>query len=156
MARAKKPATPTENSPAKSPARQLGGLGKDDENPLLLQIQRILAVKRHVRHQRMFGGIAFFLHGNLVVGLWKGGLIARIGPQQAASALLQPQVSEFQPTTSGRAMKGWVVIEGGALAGPNQLEQWVALSVEFVETLPIKPDNEEPLEEWVERSLRFA
>ena len=35
----------------------------------------------------MFGGIAFLLHGNLLVGVWQNSLIVRLGPEQAAPAL---------------------------------------------------------------------
>jgi len=33
----------------------------------------------------MFGGIGYFLNGNLLVGVWKDSLCVRLGPDQSAS-----------------------------------------------------------------------
>ncbi len=84
----------------------------------------------------MFGSIAFLLHGNMCVGVWKTSMIARLGPEQAAAALEEPNIVEFDIT--GRPMKGWVVIEAEGIDTDKQLRRWVERSVEFLETLPRK------------------
>ena len=63
----------------------------------------------------MFGGVGFLLNGNMLVGVWKDSLIARLGPDEGDEALLEPHVKEFDIT--GRPMKGWVLVEPeGSLA----------------------------------------
>lgn len=57
----------------------------------------------------MFGGVGFLLHGNMLVGVWKDSLIARLGPDEGDKALLEPHVKELDLT--GCAMKGWVSVE---------------------------------------------
>ena len=52
----------------------------------------------------MFGGIRFLLTGNMLVGVWKDSLIARLGPDEGDLALLEPHVREFDVTR--RSMKG--------------------------------------------------
>jgi hypothetical protein len=84
----------------------------------------------------MFGGVCFLLNGNMCVGIWKSSLMVRLGPEQAAAALEEPNVVEFDIT--GRPMKGWVMVEPDGLETDEQLGHWVQRSVEFVETLPKK------------------
>lgn len=86
--------------------------------------------------KRMFGGVAFLFQGNMCVCVWKEFLIVRLGEQQAASALKLPNVYPFDVT--GKAMKGWAMVEKTALAGPEDLKQWVFQAVDFVDSLPPK------------------
>jgi hypothetical protein len=83
----------------------------------------------------MFGGICYLLNGNIVCGIYKEFLILRLGEEEAALALQQPQVRDFDIT--GRAMKGWVMVEEKACRG-NQLEDWLNKAKAFVERLPEK------------------
>jgi TfoX N-terminal domain len=57
----------------------------------------------------MFGGVGFLVNGNMLVGVWKDSLIARLGPEQGDEALLEPNVKEFDIT--GKAMKNWILVE---------------------------------------------
>ena len=59
------------------------------------RIRRALARKRGVEEKKMFGGVGFLLHGNMLVGVWKDSLIARLGPDNHDDALLEPHVREF-------------------------------------------------------------
>ena len=56
--------------------------------------------------KKMFGGIAFMLHGNLACGVLKDELIVRVGPAGYADAIKQPHTRLFD--ISGKPMKGWV------------------------------------------------
>ena len=84
----------------------------------------------------MFGGVGFFLHGNMCVGIWKNSLIARIDPAEYKVALEEDCVREFDIT--GRPMKGWVLIEPDGVETDNQLSRWILKSLDFVRTLPVK------------------
>jgi hypothetical protein len=83
-----------------------------------------------------FGGVGFLLNGNICVGVWKDSLIARLGPEEGEEALKQPHVREFDIT--GRAMKGWVLVEPDGVAQDDQLRDWIGLAVQFVRALPAK------------------
>ena len=50
---------------------------------------------------KLFGCVGFLLHGNMLIGVWKDSLIARLGPEQSDEALKEAHVSEFKIT--GRA-----------------------------------------------------
>ena len=103
---------------------------------LASRIRQILKGQRGFTEKKMFGGVGFLLHGNMCVGVWQTSLIVRLGHDQAAAALKEPNVVQFDIT--GRPMKGWVVVEAEGLDTDQQLGYWIERAVEFVETLPRK------------------
>ncbi|HWG41240.1 MAG TPA: TfoX/Sxy family protein [Gemmataceae bacterium] len=84
----------------------------------------------------MFGGIGFLLNSNLLVGVWKDSLIARLGPDVGEEALLEPHVKEFDIT--GRPMRNWVAVEPKGVESEDQLTGWIDLALKFVKALPAK------------------
>lgn len=103
---------------------------------LAQRIRAVLSRKPGVAEKKMFGGIGFLLHGNLVVGVWKHSLIARLGPEDGERALAEEHVKPFDIT--GKAMKGWVLVEPEGIESDQQLQAWVQRSMEFVKGLPGK------------------
>jgi TfoX/Sxy family transcriptional regulator of competence genes len=85
--------------------------------------------------REMFGGVCYLLNGNMLCGIYKDYLILRLGEEEAALALQNPQVKEFDIT--GRAMKGWVMVEERACTG-KRLEAWLNKTRKFVAQLPAK------------------
>jgi TfoX/Sxy family transcriptional regulator of competence genes len=92
--------------------------------------------RRGIVEKKMFGGVGFLLHGNMLVGVWKTSLIVRLGSEEGAAALAEPHVVEFDIT--GRAMKGWVMVEPDGLETDEQLAGWIARAMAFVATLLTK------------------
>ena len=76
------------------------------------------------------------MNGNLLVGVWKDSLIARIGKDAYNAALLEEHVSEFDIT--GRAMKSWVMVEPEGVEDDDQLKDWIQRAIKFVRKLPEK------------------
>ena len=100
------------------------------------RIRHLLARRKKVEEKKIFGGIGFLLNGNMLVGLWKDSLIFRLGPEQGEEALLEPHVKEFDIT--GRAMKGWVLVEPEGIEDDGRLKGWIQRAVKFVGKLPAK------------------
>ena len=100
------------------------------------RIRKALARKKGIEEKKMFGGVGFLLNGNLLVGVWKDSLIARLGDNQGEVALLEPHVSEFNIT--GRAMKGWVLVAPDGVEEDGQLKKWIRRAEKFVSKLPGK------------------
>ena len=92
-----------------------------------------------LREQKMFGGIVFFLNGNMLVGVWKEFLIVRLGPDQGDKALLEPHVRKMDIT--GKPMKGWIMVEPEGVENDDQLDVWIQRAVKFVGTLAKKSRN---------------
>src|SRR5262249_12334049 len=104
--------------------------------PLAARIRGALARKKGVEEKKMFGGGGFLLHGNMLVGIWKDSLIVRLGPDEGEEALREQHVREFDIT--GRAMRGWVLVEPGGVEDDEQLSAWIRRAMRFVRTLPAK------------------
>jgi TfoX/Sxy family transcriptional regulator of competence genes len=103
---------------------------------LAARIQQALGQRPGIEQKRMFGGVAFLLHGNMLVGVWQDSLVARLGPEQGERALREEYVKAFDVT--GRPMKGWALIEPDGIDTDEQLRTWVERATEFVSTLPPK------------------
>ena len=103
---------------------------------LAARIRQMLKGRHGTTEKKMFGGVGFMLHGNMCVGIWQTSLIVRLGPDQAAAALKEPNIVEFDIT--GRPMKGWSMVEADGVETDEQLDGWIERAVEFVENLPRK------------------
>ena len=106
-----------------------------DEN-LAVRIRTALDRKKGVEEKKMFGGLGFLLHGNMLVGVWKDSPIVRLGPDEHEAALLEPHVKEFDIT--GRPMKGWVMVAAEGVVDEGAVKSWVQRAVKFVGKLPAK------------------
>jgi hypothetical protein len=95
-----------------------------------------LARHNRIEEKRMFGGVCFLRHGNIVVGVWKDSLIARLGPGESDAALQEPFVREFDIT--GKPMKGWVMAGPEGVEEDDQMARWVERATKIVKTLPAK------------------
>ena len=64
-------------------------------NSLVERIRHLVSRQRGVTEKKMFGGVCFLLNGNLLVGVWKDSLIARLGKDAYEAALLVEHVKEI-------------------------------------------------------------
>ena len=86
--------------------------------------------------KEMFGGLSFFVNGNLAVGVIGGDLMVRVGPDQNEKALAHPAARPFNMT--GKVMKGWVMVEPPGFEEDSALSEWVQKGIEFARSLPAK------------------
>lgn len=107
---------------------------KDD---LIVAVRRALAGKRGISEKRMFGGVAFFLHGNMVAGTASGALLLRVGKPYEPMALREPHTRPME--MQGRKMGGYIYVDTPALTDEKRLAQWLHQALEHVRSLPRKP-----------------
>jgi hypothetical protein len=100
------------------------------------RVRALLSDEFGVTEQKMFGGLAFMLRGNMCCGVMGEDLILRLGPEGGASALEEPGIGQFDFT--GRPMKAFVVAEASAIAAEEDLRRWVGEAVAFAGSLPDK------------------
>lgn len=101
--------------------------------------QRIISILQNtgaVDERKMFGGVAYMIHGNMAVGVHGNDLIVRVGPAYHAKAMAKPHTRDFDIT--GRPMAGWLMIEPAGIQDQQTLEDWVALGVTYAQSLPHK------------------
>ena len=101
------------------------------------RIRDILAPERGLTEKRMFGGLAFLVSGNMAVSAsGQGGLLLRVPPAETEALVAQEGAERF--VMRGRAMDGWLHVDGVALETEERLTHWVGLGVAYVRTLPPK------------------
>lgn len=95
------------------------------------------ALKRraNVEEKRMFGGIGWMWHGNMLCGVEGRRFMFRVGKELEAEALARPGARPMDFT--GKPMRGfvWVAAEPALEAG---LRSWVDLAARYVGSLPKK------------------
>ena len=86
--------------------------------------------------KKMFGGVAFLIHGNMACGVHGDDMIVRLGAENYEAALQHPFTRPFDMT--GRPMSNWVEVEPPGCATESALKSWVDLGLAFALSLPGK------------------
>lgn len=103
----------------------------------LAQILRdALAAETDITEKKMFGGLAFMLHGNLVCGVHKGGAMFRVGKKNEAQAKAVDGARDMMFT--GRRMGGLIDVADEALAENEKRAFWLGLALQNARSLPPK------------------
>lgn len=88
--------------------------------------------------RKMFGGLAFLVHGNMAVAAsGQGGVMVRVDP--ADSHDLVATTSAVVVEMRGRPMRGWLRIRPEHLVADADLARWVQLGTDRARTLPARP-----------------
>ena len=87
--------------------------------------------------KKMFGGVGFILHGNMICGVQNEDLIVRVGLENNEAALSKTFVRPFMGVP-GRPMAGWVLVAQKGVATDGDLQYWIDLGYKYVSTLPKK------------------
>lgn len=85
--------------------------------------------------KKMFGGLCFLLHGNMVCGVHKGGAMYRPGKQREAEAL---SAGAAPLSFTGRPMGGMVELDDGAFEDDSLRATLTDLSLAHAASLPAK------------------
>ncbi len=107
------------------------------DEDLANRIRELVMAEPGVREQRMFGGVAFLIDGNLSVSAsGRGGLMLRVDPAETDALLRKPHAHPFE--MRGRMMQGWLRVDAEGLRTKRQLERWVARGIAYGRSLPRK------------------
>ena len=138
---------------AARPARQCGfpaNRGADSRTPrvgdhprmaydeeLANRIRELVAANEEFTEQKMFGGLAFLIGGNMAVAVsGQGGLMVRVDRDDTDALLAKPHAHPFE--MRGREMKGWVRVDPEGVRTKRQLEPWVRRGTSYARSLPAK------------------
>lgn len=89
-------------------------------------------------YRKMFGYPAYFINGNMFVGVFADKLFLRLS--NADIALITERfedVSAFEPM-KGRPMKGYVFVPKRLYSDETFFDEWLSKSIKFVSSLPPK------------------
>ena len=100
------------------------------------RVRALLSDAGDVIEKKMFGGLAFLVQGNMSVGVHGSELIVRIDPVETDDALAELGVRIFD--TTGRPMRGWLLVSAEGLGDDTSLARWVERGVSYARLLPAK------------------
>jgi TfoX/Sxy family transcriptional regulator of competence genes len=107
------------------------------DEELASRIRALIAGEEGVTEQRMFGGLAFLIGGNMAVAAsGQGGLMVRADPDETEALLAEPHAQPFE--MRGRGMRGWLRVEAEGVRTEQELEPWVRRGVAYARSLPPK------------------
>ncbi|GAA2037998.1 TfoX/Sxy family protein [Terrabacter terrae] len=99
------------------------------------RIRELVAGEEDIIEQRMFGGLAFLVNGNMAVAAsGGGGLLVRADPAGAEAWIDGEAVTPM--VMRGREMRGWLRVVG-ELQG-SDVELWVSRGLAYARSLPPK------------------
>lgn len=108
------------------------------------RIRQLLPADVAVTEQRMFGGLAFLIGGNLAVAAsGQGGALVRVDPEQSDD-LVDRTVAEPM-VMRGRPMTGWLRVPPEAVARKAELKKWVSRGTTYAGSLPAKKKSARPV-----------
>ncbi len=99
------------------------------------RIRDLVTGAEGLTEQRMFGGLAFLVNGNMAVAAsGEGGLLVRVDADAADSWIDGERVTPM--VMRGREMRGWLRVVSPR--GDRELQQWVSRGVGYARSLPPK------------------
>jgi TfoX/Sxy family transcriptional regulator of competence genes len=107
------------------------------DEDLANRIRELVAAEPGLTEQKMFGGLAFLINGNMAVAAsGEGGLMVRVDPARSdeitSGSPAEPMVMR------GRPMAGWLRVAGAGVGTKRELTKWVSLGTAYARALPAK------------------
>jgi TfoX/Sxy family transcriptional regulator of competence genes len=107
------------------------------DEKLAERIRELVAGERNLKEQKMFGGLAFLIGGNMAVAAsGQGGLLVHVDP--AESDRLVEQTDAYLMEMRGRSMRGWLRVDSEQVRTKRELAKWVERGTAYARSLPAK------------------
>jgi hypothetical protein len=101
------------------------------------RIRDLLGGEPSLTEQKMFGGLAFLIGGNMAVAAsGQGGVLVRTDPAESDNlvATTNARLMEMR----GRQMRGWLRVDPEHVRTKRELAKWVDLGATYARSLPAK------------------
>jgi hypothetical protein len=107
------------------------------DEELAARIRRLLSAEPEVAEQKMFGGLAFLISGNMAVAAsGQGGLMVRVDPASSDELIVRTKARPME--MRGRPMSGWLRVDVDDVRTERELATWVNRGTTFARSLPAK------------------
>ena len=101
------------------------------------RIRELVGTESDLTEQKMFGGLAFLIGGNMAVAAsGQGGVLVRVDPAQSDTlvATTNARLMEMR----GRQMQGWLRVGAEDVRSERELATWVEHGTTYARSLPAK------------------
>ncbi|HEX2434095.1 MAG TPA: TfoX/Sxy family protein [Gaiellaceae bacterium] len=110
-------------------------VGYDEE--LAGRIRDLIGNEAGLTEQKMFGGLAFLIGGNMAIGAsGEGGVLVRVDPAESDALVVSTNARVME--MRGRQMQGWLRVDSEHLRTKRELAKWVELGTTYARSLPAK------------------
>ena len=107
------------------------------DEQLAARIRGLVADEPGLSEQKMFGGLAFLINGNMAVAAsGQGGLLVRVDPDESVS--LVASTGAYPMEMRGRSMAGWLRVASEHVQDGAELAKWVETGAAYARSLPRK------------------
>jgi TfoX N-terminal domain len=101
------------------------------------RIREIVATESGLTEQKMFGGLAFLIGGNMAVAAsGGGGVLVRVAPEESDALVASTNARLME--MGGRRMRGWLRVDPADVRTKRQLVTWVGRGTAYARSLPAK------------------
>ena len=108
-----------------------------DDEDLAQRIRELLVGESEITEQKMFGGLAFLIRGNMAIAAsGQGGLLVRVDPTKSDKVVATTAARPME--MRGREMPGWLRVDADVVRTKRQLANWVGLGTTYAGSLPPK------------------
>ena len=108
------------------------------DETLAERARELMLAREGVVERKMFGGIAWMLHGNMATGVLGEDLIVRLDKEDMAQALAEGGAGVFRFQPAGRPMSGFVCVGPELTADDAELARWIDCGAGYAASLPPK------------------
>jgi hypothetical protein len=107
------------------------------DEELAARIRDLIAKEAGLGEQKMFGGLAFLIGGNMAVAASaQGGVLVRVDPAESDALVSSTHARPME--MRGREMQGWLRVDTEQVRTKRQLAAWVERGVAYARSLPAK------------------
>jgi hypothetical protein len=107
------------------------------DKDLAMRIRLLIGEPDGLGEKRMFGGLAFLIHGNMAVSAsGPGGLMLRVDPSRSEEYV--DGRDGVRVVMRGKEMDGWLRVGVGATQTDEQLARWIEVGIRYAASLPPK------------------
>jgi TfoX/Sxy family transcriptional regulator of competence genes len=103
---------------------------------LAQRIRDVVGGRDGVSERKMFGGVAWMIHGNMACGTMGDDLLVRLDREDADRILAEPHVSLMR--MGERTMRGFFTVDSAAIADDDALAGWIDAGAAYAASLPPK------------------
>jgi TfoX N-terminal domain len=101
------------------------------------RIRDLIGAEPNLREQKMFGGLAFLIGGNMAIAAsGQSGILVRVDPDETEALVASTTASVME--MRGRTMRGWLRVGADDVASDAELTAWVERGTSYARSLPPK------------------
>ena len=107
------------------------------DEELAVRIRDLVGDEPGLTEQKMFGGLAFLVGGNMAIAAsGQGGILVHADPD--ASDALVETTDAYLMEMRGKQMHGWLRVDSEHVSTKPELARWVEVGTSYARSLPAK------------------